>query len=206
MPTYTPRTTSPAGTFNACWMTNLYGGSWNNNWNTSIYGSPVINGADVLANCVGYAQGRSIEIWMHFTGDNPVSAGNTHPFTMFNVDAGDWVQVAQQYGFTVDQNPSLGAIVVTPNHVAICEEKVNDDLWYVSESGYGTMPEFFYQTSLYRSDGVWYESFSSPSKNVIGFIRNPYVDDHPEPPTPKSRNKFIYNRNWNNWRFRMLYH
>lgn len=203
---YVPRTTSPAGSNDPCWMSNLYGANWNVAWNTSIYGSPTISGADVLANCVGYAQGRSIELWMIYTGKDPVTEGNTHPFIMFNANAGDWVQIALANGFTVDQEPRLGSILVTPDHVAICEEKLNDDLWNVSESGYGTMPEFFYQSSLYRSGGVWYESFSSPSKNVIGFIRNPYVTDGPVPPAPSKKSKIIYNRNLNNYRFRMLYH
>lgn len=202
MPTYQPRTTSPAGSNLPQYMSNLYGASWSNAWNTSIYGSPTISGADVLANCVGYAQGRSVEIWMRYTGETPITAGNTHPYIAFNLDAGQWYQIAENLGMQRDDEPSLGAIMCTPNHVAICEEKIDDDHWIVSESGYGTMPEFFYQNSLNRVGGAWESWFSSPSHNVLGFIRNPYVTDQPIPPTPTSGGmNFIYQRNWNNYNY-----
>ena len=179
MPSYQPRTLSPVGTFNPLWMTNLYGASWYDHWNTCIKGSPEQIGADVLSNCTGYAQGRSCELWMYYTGDNPTQT-NSHPFDRFNMDAGDWLYYAGVYGFETGTEPRLGAILVTPSHVAIVEEKVDDDTYYVSESGWNTLPAFSYSTSLVRINGVW-KSLYATDPVVTGFIYNPYVQDGPVP-------------------------
>ena len=200
MANFTPRTLSPVGSYNPCWMTNLYGASWYDHWNTCIYGSPQQIGADVLSNCTGYAQGRSCEIWMECTGNNPTQT-NSHPFDMFNMDAGEWIDYAPLYGFETGSQPKLGAILVTATHVAIVEEKVNDDLYYVSESGYDTLPPFSYSTSLYRSGGVWGSYYTG--QPIVGFIYNPYVDDTPPtPPIPSGGSGIlspIYLRNRNNF-------
>ena len=197
MPSYVPRTTSPVGSYNPCWQTNLYGASWNDNWNTCIYGSPAQVGANVLCNCTGYAQGRSVEIWIHFTGHTPQETFS-HPFDMLNGDAGGWAARAALYGFEIGYEPKPGAILETDTHVAIVEEKVNDDLWYVSESGYDTLPPFSYSTSLYRQNGVWRSYYTGQVVNQ--FIYNPYVPDSPGPtPPPRGKMPFIYYlKNWNN--------
>lgn len=177
MPNYQPRTNSPVGSFNPCWMTNLYGASWYDHWNTCIKGSPEQVGADVLSNCTGYAQGRSCELWMYYTGHNPTQT-NSHPFDMFNMDAGDWLYYAGLYGFETGTSPRLGAILVTPSHVAIVEEKVDDDTYFVSESGWNTLPAFSYSTSLVKVNGVW-KSLYATDPDVTGFIYNPYVQEGP---------------------------
>ena len=61
MPSYS-MPTNPVGSYNPCFMTNLYGASWSIAWNSAIYGSPIQTGADVLCNCVGYSQGRMLQI------------------------------------------------------------------------------------------------------------------------------------------------
>lgn len=194
MASYVPRTVSPVGSYNPCFMTNLYGASWDEAWNTCIYGRPEQVGANVLSNCTGYAQGRSIELWQHYTGENPI-ATQSHPFDMLNGEAGQWIARASAYGFTIGTEPKLGAILETATHVAIVEEKVNDDLWYVSESGYDTLPPFSYSTSLYRENGVWKEAYVGGAV-VNGFIYNPYVTDGP---VPRRKMPFIYYlKNWNN--------
>lgn len=190
---YVPRSTSPVGSYNPCWMTNLYGASWNDHWNTCIYGSPTQIGADVLSNCTGYAQGRSCELWTIYTHNLP-SDHNTHPFDQFNMDAGEWLTYAPSFGFQTGTQPKLGAILCTDTHVAIVEAKVNDDLYYVSESGYDTLPPFSYSTSLYRDNGVWKSYYTNQVVN--GFIYNPYVTDHPVIKTGK---KFYVLRNRNNY-------
>ena len=197
MPSYQPRTTSPVNSYNPCWMTNLYGASWTGAWNTCIYGSPTQIGADVLSNCTGYAQGRSIEIWMHFTGESPLDT-YSHPFDMLNGEAGEWADRAVLYGFEIGYEPKPGAILETATHVAIVEEKVNDDLWYVSESGWDTLPPFSYSTSLYRENGVWKSYYTGQVVNH--FIYNPFVPDGPTPPPPGSRKGkwLFYLKNWNN--------
>ena len=194
---YTPRTTSPVNSYNPCWMTNLYGASWVDHWNTCIYGSPTQIGADVLCNCTGYAQGRSCEIYVNATGENPADT-LSHPFDRFNMDAGEWLDYAPLFGFSTGNEPRIGAILVTDTHVAIVEEKVNDNLWYVSESGYDTLPPFSYSTSLYRSGGIWRSYYTNQIIN--GFIYNPYATDTPTPtPSKKTILNQIYLRNRNNY-------
>lgn len=179
MPNYS-MPTNPVGTFNPCWMTNLYGASWAQHWNTSIYGSPMQYGADVLCNCVGYSQGRMLQIYMQLNpGYNPASLGD-HLFSMFNVDAGDWLTVAQNYGFTILSQPAEGTVLVTPSHVANVERYDPDDGWLISESGYDTLPAWNLHYSLYESGGQWYSSYASDPQ-VLGFIQIPGAGPGPFP-------------------------
>lgn len=179
MPNYS-MPVNPVGSFNPCWMTNLYGASWAQNWNTSIYGSPMQYGADVLCNCVGYSQGRMLQIYMQLNpGYNPASLGD-HLFSMFNVDAGDWLTVAQNYGFTILSQPAEGTVLVTPSHVANVERYDPDDGWLISESGYDTLPAWNLHYSLYESGGQWYSSYASDPL-VLGFIQIPGAGPGPLP-------------------------
>lgn len=201
MANFTPRTTSPVGTYNPFWQTNYYGASWENNWNTCIYGNPTQVGANVLSNCTGYAQGRSAEIWSEITGHTPAET-NSHPFDMLNNDAGDWWSRAEQYGFETGYTPKLGAILVTSTHVAVIEEKVDDYTYNVSESGWETLPAFSYSPSLVYQNGSWKSLYVN--QNVVKFIYNPYVTDSPTPPK-KKKNFMIYLPNRNNRNLKRLY-
>ena len=82
--------TDPTGTYDPAYMTNLYGASWDVAWNTSIYGRPMATGANVLSNCVGYAQGRMLRIWMEDYNPtyNPAQT-QTHPFISYNAEVID---------------------------------------------------------------------------------------------------------------------
>ena len=180
MPNFSPPT-NPVGTYNPCWMTNLYGASWDDAWNTSIYGSPTQPGANVLSNCVGWCQGRMLEIYMEITGYDPRQT-QTHPFIMFNVDAGQWDEVARANGFEVVTEPREGSVLVTADHVAVVEayDQITGRYW-VSDSGYGA-DAFLYQYSLYQDEqGRWCSSYSSPSKVIDGFILIPGVTPGPGP-------------------------
>ena len=181
MPNYS-MPVNPVGTYNPCWMTNLYGASWNDNWNTSIYGSPAQVGANVLCNCVGYAQGRMLQIYMELNpGYNP-AALQDHLFSMFNADAGDWLTIALNYGFTILTQPAEGIVLVTPSHCAVVERFDPDDGWLISESGYDTLPPFNLHYSLYQSGGQWYSSYASDPL-VLGFIQIPGAGPGPGPGT-----------------------
>ena len=169
--------TNPVGTYDPAYMTNLYGASWTTAWNTCIYGSPMQTGADVLSNCTGYAQGRMLRIWLLNHPEFNPSTQRTHPFTIFNRDAGEWKSIAENNGFTVLSEPRAGTVLVTGSHVAVVEKEENGS-WLVSESGYGTLPPFSYNTTLYKSGSNWYSSYAS-SPLVIGFIVIP--DFSPEP-------------------------
>ncbi len=169
--------TNPVGTYDPAYMTNLYGASWNSAWNTSIYGIPTQVGADVLCNCVGYAQGRMLRIWMqNHIGYDPAIM-RTHPFIAFNVDAGNWLDVARNQGFDIYSDPAPGMILVTGSHVAVIEKYENGQYW-ISESGYDSLPPWVYHTSLYQSGGRWYSSYASDPL-VIGFFAIPDVTPGP---------------------------
>lgn len=166
----------PSNSYNPCWMTNLYGASWNNNWNTCIYGSPTITGANVLCNCVGWSQGRMLQIYMEtHPGYNPANIGD-HLFSAFNVDAGNWLAVALSEGFEILAHPEEATVLVTSSHVANVERYDDGFGWLISESGYDTIPAFNLHYSLYQSGGLWYDSYASDPL-VFGFIKIP--DIHP---------------------------
>ena len=71
MPNYS-MPTNPVGTFNPCWM-HYNGYNWGQAWNTAIIGSPTQYGADVLSNCVGWSEGRMLQIYMEITGYNKIA-------------------------------------------------------------------------------------------------------------------------------------
>ena len=199
MPNFSPPF-NPVGLYNPCYMSNMYGASWSAAWNTSIYGSPQQAGADVLSNCVGYTQGRMLFAYNEVTGYDPAQTG-THPFTMFNANAGDWYQIAISNGFTVQSEPREGSVLVTADHVAFVELYDDQtDQWWISESGYNADP-YLYQTSLYKDElGRWCSAYSFPSKLIKGFILVPGLTPGPGPgPTPAKKSKWIYYlKNWNN--------
>ena len=171
MPNYS-MPTDPVGTYNPCWMTNLYGASWSSAWNTSIYGSPQQTGADVLCNCVGYSQGRMLQIYMEINPSYDPATLQGHLFSVFNVDAGDWLTVAYNNGFQVLTQPEEGTVLVTASHVANVERYDSGSGWLISESGYNTLPPWNLHYSLYESGGVWYRSYASDPM-VLGFIKIP---------------------------------
>ena len=203
MPNYS-MPTDPVGTYNPCWMTNLYGAPWSSAWNTCIYGSPTQIGADVLCNCVGYAQGRMLQIYMELNpGYDPADLG-THLFDIFNVDAENWLNVARNNGFTILNQPEEGTVLVTgepgvtAGHCAVVERYDEGQGWLISESGYDTLPPWNLHYSLYESGGQWYSSYATDPL-VRGFIKIPGTAPGPGPHPPRKKMPFIYYlKNWNN--------
>ena len=181
MANFTPRTTSPVGTYNPFWQTNLYGASWDNAWNTSIYGYPTQTGADVLSNCVGYTQGRMLRIWMEdYNPTYDPSQTHTHPFVAYNAEADDrWLTIAASLGHTIVQEPREGSVLVTMSHVAVIE-KYKDGEWWVSDSGYGNVNPWSYSPSIYKSGGKWY-AMNASEHEIKGFILIPDVTPGPGP-------------------------
>lgn len=134
MATFTVRKTSPAGENLIYYNTISAGGI-----NTSIVGNGAVAGANVLENCVGFCQGRALEVYYSIT---PNASGN--PFSMFNVDAENWYNVAVANGFNVGSTPQVGAIgcyaerfgqTTTQGHVCFIEQYKNNQ-WEISESHY----------------------------------------------------------------------
>jgi len=217
---FTERTSSPAGSYNPCYMTNLYGASWTDHWNTCIYGdyhgSPVA-GADVLANCTGYAQGRALEIYNECMSYNPAQT-QTHPFVGLNGNAREWYPLAPSLGLSVSTDPAPGAIIcwtegTDPDsvfgHVGVVESVEDQNTIITTESGYGAIAgqDWISQTRI-LSGGNWLGNLATMGGYTFqGFILNPASPGPPVPPTPtpgKSKSKIIYQRNWNNHTFRRL--
>ena len=199
---FTVRTTSPEGEFNPCYMSNGTSGSLGSfdstHWNTCILGSPTVNGANVLANCTGYAEGRSLEIYNEATGYDPVAEGD-QPWTIFSShNAGEWYGVADASSdFEVNPTtPTPGAIMcwdepASAGHVAVVEEVIDNDTVVTTESGYGGIAGQTWITHTRRrgSDGLWSgDLFIMGGYTFLGFIANlggfSPIPPGPEPPTP----------------------
>lgn len=169
---YTPRLTAPSksdknfihyskGGYNTCIMIDKSTGS-------------------VLPNCVGYAQGRLLEI----LGKKAVN------WKLPACNAEDWFETAQKNGFKTGMTPKLGAVAVfragvTHNgsdgagHVAVVEEiKANGDI-VVSQSAYGGTE--FYLSTITKASGYMYNS----NRPFLGFI---YCGIEFEQPIPASEN------------------
>ena len=169
---YTPRLTAPSksdknfihyskGGYNSCIMIDKSTGS-------------------VLPNCVGYAQGRLLEI----LGKKAVN------WKLPACNAEDWLETAQKNGFKTGMTPKLGAIAVfragtTHNgsdgagHVVVVEEiKANGDI-VVSQSAYGGTE--FYLSTITKASGYMYNS----NRPFLGFI---YCGIEFEQPIPASEN------------------
>lgn len=130
MPSFTVRSTSPAGLYLPYYMTTASGGV-----NSAIQGNGAIAGANVLYNCVGYSQGRMAEIYNEINGTS-----GQNPFTMFNQDAQNWLAIAQNNNIPTGMTPEVGAVGVyydggTLGHVCNLERYVNG-VWEISESHY----------------------------------------------------------------------
>ena len=127
---YTPRLTAPSksdknfihyskGGYNTCIMIDKNTGS-------------------VLPNCVGYAQGRLLEILGAKAPNWKLPACN----------AEDWIDVARKNGFKTGKTPKLGAVIVWSKgkkhnesdgcgHVAVVEKIYDNNDIGISESAYG---------------------------------------------------------------------
>ena len=176
MPSY-PMPTNPVGSYNPYWM-HYNGYNWGQAFNTAIIGSPTQVGADVLANCVGWSEGRMLQLYCLSTGYNPNATG-THPFVTFGYhNAGEWLNEAQSLGFQILNHPEEATVLVTASHVANVERYDDGYGWLISESGYDTLPPWNLHYSIYESGGNWYSSYAS-DPYIIGFFKIP--DIHPSP-------------------------
>lgn len=190
-PSYTIRNTSPAGSGSPFYNTVASGG-----FNTSIVGNGAVSGANVLNNCVGYSQGRMME--MYSEAVSPITSASENIFSMFNANAEDWYNIAVANGFPVGQVPTYGAVGVWYNgagigHVANVEDYQNG-VWEISEGHYnygGAYGSWDYSYLQNNSDylpafiGVDYSWY------LIGFIYpfNALPPTPPTPPTPSRRRK-----------------
>ena len=146
------RTTKPA---NNKYYIMIPSGGWNN----AIQGYPTDKTADVLANCVGYANGRFAEI----------QAKNKCTYQLV-CNAENFIESAKKQGLMISAVPVLGGIMVWQKgdtlsgndgagHVAIVEKilelDANGDVCkiYTSESSYGSTA--FFNATRDNKNGRW---------------------------------------------------
>lgn len=178
---FTVRTAKP-GAGNKCYIRQATGG-----WNSCIQGSPTDSQCNVLANCVGYANGRFNEIYNEITGNR------SNKYNTLNCNAENFIERARNAGLEVGQIPRAGAIMCWKKgatlsgsdgagHVAVVERVNSDGSVYTSESGYGSSA--FWNQTRYNSNGRW---GIGSGYTFRGFIYNPAVKEtQPAPqPTPK---------------------
>lgn len=204
MPNFSPPY-DPSGRNEPAYLTNggpnSAGSVTASTWNTCITGSPVVAGANVLANCVGYAQGRMLSIYKEITGYNPAQT-LTHPFITLNGDpvngADGWIPRARAAGLTVQSEPRAGSVLVSDTHVAVVEYyDTATQQWMISESGYGG-PAYSFSASIYKSGNKWYTNFAYPRpQEIYGFILIPNVQPGPGP-GPAGRGGYDRRRRFRN--------
>lgn len=140
----------------------------NGGWNDAVKGRPLDKDCDVLANCVGYANGRFAEI-----------QGTEGIKYQLICNAENFIEAAKEYGLEITDRPTLGGIMVwkkgsldTGNdgvgHVAIVEKILDNNTIYTSESNYNS----FAFANIIRKNtyGNW---GLDNSYEFIGCISNP---------------------------------
>lgn len=162
------RTTCPNN--NKYYITTDAGG-----WSWAIKGKPTKAGANVLANCVGYANGRFAEI-----------IGKDKIEYQLVCNAENFIEKAKAYGLQISNTPTLGGIMVweglgsLAGHVAIVERIDNSNQIYTSESAYNGSA--FYNATRTNSNGRWGMGSNYRFRGCIINPANPQPE--PTPPTP----------------------
>ena len=167
---FTPRTTKPSNNL-------YYIRKQNGGYNGAILGSPNDPTANVLANCVGYANGRFGEI----------IGKNTIEYQLI-CNAENFIEVAKSYGLKISDKPTLGGVMVWQKgatlsgndgagHVAVVEKIIDSNTIVTSESGYGCSA-IFWTITRSNSNGKW---GAGSGYSFRGCIVNPAVDDQPQP-------------------------
>lgn len=158
----------------------------NGGWNGAVQGNPTKSGANVLANCVGYANGRFNEI----IGENKCKY-------QFICNAENFIEKAKAYGLKVSDKPVLGGIMVWQKgatlsnkdgagHVAVVERIDSANQIYTSESNWNGAA--FFNATRNNNNGRW---GLGTGYKFRGCIVNPAVKDEPV------QEKGIYKTNYN---------
>lgn len=173
------RTNCPTG--NKYYIRKVDGG-----WNGAVQGKPTKSGANVLANCVGYANGRFAEI---------MNEGKIKYQLVCNAE--NFIEKAKAYGLTISNKPTLGGIMVWQKgstlsgndgagHVAIVERIDNTNQIYTSESSWGG--NAFFNATRNNNNGRW---GLGAGYTFRGCIVNPSVKEEPV------QQNAIYRTNYN---------
>lgn len=171
------RTTCP-GNYNKYYMTTDKGG-----WNKAIKGKPTKQDANVLSNCVGFANARFSEI-----------IGKECIEYQLVCNAENFIEKAKQYGLQISDKPVLGGIMVwggngsLAGHVAIVERIDNDNQIFTSESAYNGSA--FYNATRRNDNGRWGMSSNYWFRGCIVNPSNPQPE--PTPPSPSGDPQISY--------------
>lgn len=160
-----PRTTKPSN--NKYYIRQVNGG-----YNGAVQGYPTDPTANVLANCVGYANGRFNEIGAY---------GRCKYQLVCNAE--NFIESATAQGLKISNVPTLGGIMVWKRgstlsgsdgagHVAVVEKIYSDGSILTSESGWGG--SVFFTKTRSNSNGRWGQSSDYTFR---GCIINPAVKD-----------------------------
>lgn len=154
--------------------------------NGAVAGKPTISGANVLCNCVGYANGRFNEI-----ANDPDLKGVYLPFKWQLVcNAENFIESAKKQGLKINSTPIQGGIMVWQKgktlgggdgagHVAVVEEVYNDGTILTSESGWNAWA--FKTVRRSNVNGRWGQN---EYYKFRGCIINPTVKDPKVVPAP----------------------
>ena len=155
--------------------------------NGAVTGQPMITGANVLCNCVGYANGRFNEII-----NDPELKGIVLKFKYQLVtNAENFIESAKAQGLKISETPVQGGVMVWKKgatlkgsdgagHVAVVEEVYNDGTILTSESGWNAYA--FRTAKRDNKNGRW----GQPSGYTFrGCIVNPGVKNPKTVPAPK---------------------
>lgn len=146
-------------------------------YSNCIKGKPTDKNCNVLSNCVGFAIGRSSEIYSEITGYK----GNY--FNFLQGDAENFYSKAKKKGLVITSYPVAGGIMVWSKgkvgvnkdgagHVAVVEIDYGKDAKkvYTSESAYNGSA--FYNKTRSKGNGNW---GMGSSYKYLGCINNPAV-------------------------------
>lgn len=149
-------------------------------YNGAVAGQPTISGANVLCNCVGYANGRFNEIGEY---------GKCKYQLVCNAE--NFIEAAKKLGLKISSTPIQGGIMVWQKggtlsggdgagHVAVVEEVYEDGSIMTSESGWNAWA--FKTIRRNNSNGRWGQG---SAYRFRGCIINPAVQNPKVVPTPK---------------------
>lgn len=144
-------------------------------YSTCIQGKPTDPWCDVLANCVGYANGAANE-----------ELGLGYEKYHLNCNAENFIERAIASGLSVYKTPQVGDIICweglgsLAGHVGIVIEVVNSNCIRIAQSGYGSSTPF-YITTNYNNNGRWGLSTNYPFRGFIRILNNPQPTPTPTP-------------------------
>ena len=145
--------------------------------NGAVAGSPTIKGANVLCNCVGYANGRFNEAI-----NDPNLVGTVSKFQyQLTCNAENFIESAKRQGLKISSKPVTGGIMVWQKgrtlgggdgagHVAVVEAVYDDGTILTSESGWASWA--FKTVRRSNSNGRWGQASAYKFR---GCIINPTV-------------------------------